>query len=162
MFSFVLIGYGDFEHADQHLQIYAHLQMVIRASPLYLPSTHTPSIFCLSCLSFVYLCRTHREDEETAVRTHSQVWICPLWCFEPAALRLLCHWFRKVRMGLISSLPQRCCEDVNPEWVMGGLGWVNHSIQGAIVACQQAKVFDFFLNTLFSESRFKVLVEQWL
>lgn len=64
MFSFGLIGYGDFEHADQHLQIYAHLQMVIRASPLYLPSTHAPSIFCLSCLSFAYLFRTHREDEE--------------------------------------------------------------------------------------------------
>lgn len=115
MFSFWFIGYGDFDFTDPDTCRYAYLPMAIKIHSSTSPIVLTPSIFYLSCLSFVYLCRTHREEEEAAVLAHSQAWICHLWCFEPAGL--LYNWFRKVRVGLISSLTQGCCEDVNAEWV---------------------------------------------
>ena len=76
---------------------------------------------------------------------HFQVWICPRWCREPAAVGLLYNWFRKVTVGLISSLTQGYCEDTSPEWV-NWVVWdesiIPHRSRRSRSACQQVKVFD--------------------
>lgn len=114
MFSFWLVGWlwRFWIHRPWHLQIYAHLQMVIEPYP--------PPPLPVSS-SFVYLCRAHRKEEEAPVEpeeeAHSQVWLCLPCCFEPAAFG-----FRKVRVGLISLL-----KDVKTSALKESAGWLRMS-----------------------------------
>lgn len=121
---------------------YIYLQMVIKPHPSTSPNSPAPSSFYISCFTFVYFCKIHTRKKRLLYR------------YLPRSASIIAD--------VLNQFPLGCCVigSERLEWVSSrqlpkdvvkmstlneSAGWsarVSHFIQGAVGACQQAKVFD--------------------